>query len=60
FEVKKIELTNKEVGTALRALLLTEPKILTPIELFKHCGLKAYYESTDSEYESVHSGEQQS
>ncbi|KAK4045569.1 hypothetical protein OUZ56_033215 [Daphnia magna] len=61
FEVKKkIELTNKEVGTALRALLLTEPTILTPIELFKHCGLKTYYESTDSEYESVHSGEQQS
>ncbi|KAK4013572.1 hypothetical protein OUZ56_026125 [Daphnia magna] len=60
FEVKKkIELTNKEVGTALRALLLTEPTILTPIELFKHCGLKTYYESTDSEYESVHSGEQQ-
>ncbi|XP_045034569.1 uncharacterized protein LOC123475642, partial [Daphnia magna] len=57
---KKIELTNKEVGTALIALLLTEPTILTPIELFKHCGLKTYYESTDSEYESVHSGEQQS
>ncbi|KAK4028560.1 hypothetical protein OUZ56_021565 [Daphnia magna] len=54
------ELTNKEVGTALRALLLTEPTILTPIELFKHCGLNTYYESTDSEYESVHSGEQQS
>ncbi|KAK4030999.1 hypothetical protein OUZ56_024433 [Daphnia magna] len=54
------KLTNKEVGTALRALLLTEPTILTPIELFKHCGLKTYYESTDSEYESVHSGEQQS
>ncbi|KAK4013849.1 hypothetical protein OUZ56_026402 [Daphnia magna] len=31
---KKIELTNKEVGTALRALLLTEPTIFTPIELF--------------------------
>ncbi|KAK4007303.1 hypothetical protein OUZ56_012463 [Daphnia magna] len=57
---KKIEFTNKEVGTALRALLLTEPTILNPIELFKHCGLKSYYESTDSEYESVHSGEQQS
>ncbi|KAK4030904.1 hypothetical protein OUZ56_024290 [Daphnia magna] len=56
---KKIELKNKEVGTALRALLLTEPTILTPIELFKHCGLKSYYERTDSEYESVHSGEQQ-
>ncbi|KAK4007380.1 hypothetical protein OUZ56_012537 [Daphnia magna] len=54
------ELTNKEVGTALRALLLTKPTILTPIELLKHCGLKTYYESTDSEYESVHSGEQQS
>ncbi|KZS02520.1 Uncharacterized protein APZ42_000415, partial [Daphnia magna] len=60
FEVKKkIESTNKEVGTALRALLLTKPTILTPIELFKHCGLKTYYESTDSEYESVHSREQQ-
>ncbi|KZS06227.1 Uncharacterized protein APZ42_030419 [Daphnia magna] len=35
---KKIDLTNKEVGTALRALLLTEPTIFTPIELFKHCG----------------------
>ncbi|KAK4013688.1 hypothetical protein OUZ56_026240 [Daphnia magna] len=46
---KKVELTNKEVGTALRALLLTEPTILTPIELFKHCGLKSYYESTDSD-----------
>ncbi|KAK4031093.1 hypothetical protein OUZ56_024619 [Daphnia magna] len=57
---KKIELTNKEVGTTLRAFLLTEPTILTPIELFKHCGLRSYYESTDSEYESVHSGEQQS
>ncbi|KAK4006297.1 hypothetical protein OUZ56_011451 [Daphnia magna] len=54
------KLTNKEVGTALRALLLTKPTILTPIELFKHCGLKTYYESTDSGYESVHSGEQQS
>ncbi|KAK4037490.1 hypothetical protein OUZ56_029523 [Daphnia magna] len=57
---KKIELTNKEVGTALRALLLTKPTILTPIEFFEHCGLKTYYESTDSEYESVHSGKQQS
>ncbi|KAI9558483.1 hypothetical protein GHT06_015270 [Daphnia sinensis] len=56
---KKIELTNKEVGTALRALLLTEPTILTPIQLFKHCGLKSFYENTDSEYESVHSEKQQ-
>ncbi|KAI9551163.1 hypothetical protein GHT06_006378 [Daphnia sinensis] len=56
---KKIELSNKEVGTALRALLLTEPTILTPIQLFMHCGLKSFYENTDSEYESVHSEEQQ-
>ncbi|KZS04860.1 Uncharacterized protein APZ42_032106 [Daphnia magna] len=56
---QKIELTNKEVGTALRALLLTEPTILTPFELFKHCGLRSYYEIIDSDYESVHSGEQQ-
>ncbi|KAK4017119.1 hypothetical protein OUZ56_032072 [Daphnia magna] len=50
---KKIELTNKEVGTALTALLLTEPTILTPIELFKHCGLKTYYEITlETEEES--------
>ncbi|KAI9562487.1 hypothetical protein GHT06_009924 [Daphnia sinensis] len=40
------------LGTALRALLLTEPTILTPIQLFKHCGLKSFYENTDSEYES--------
>ncbi|KZS08171.1 Uncharacterized protein APZ42_027970 [Daphnia magna] len=26
----------------------------------RHCGLRSYYESTDSEYESVHSGDQQS
>ncbi|KZS05501.1 Uncharacterized protein APZ42_031307 [Daphnia magna] len=26
----------------------------------EHCGLRSYYESNDSEYESVHSGEQQS
>jgi hypothetical protein len=32
-------LTDREVEYALRALLLTEPTIVTPVELFKHCNL---------------------
>ncbi|EFX65826.1 hypothetical protein DAPPUDRAFT_332807 [Daphnia pulex] len=48
------DITNTEIESALRALLLTEPTIITPFELFSHCQLKTNYEPpTESEYESV-------
>ncbi|KAK4006282.1 hypothetical protein OUZ56_011436 [Daphnia magna] len=42
--------------------LLEQARAITDLEKTtdRHCGLKTYYESTDSEYESVHSGEQKS
>ncbi|KAK4028173.1 hypothetical protein OUZ56_017433 [Daphnia magna] len=42
--------------------LLEQARAITDLEKTtdRHCVLKTYYESTDSEYESVHSGEQQS
>ena len=46
-------LTDREVEYALRALLLTEPTIVTPVELFKHCNLLTDYDYSDSEYESA-------
>ncbi len=48
------DVSNTEIESALRALLLTEPTIITPFELFSHCQLKTNYEPpTESEYESV-------
>ena len=46
-------MTDREVEYALRALLLTEPIIVTPVELFKHCNLLTDYDYSDSEYESA-------
>jgi hypothetical protein len=44
---------DREVEYALIALLLTEPTIVTPVELFKHCNLLTDYDYSDSEYESA-------
>jgi hypothetical protein len=45
-------LTDREIEYALRAMLLTEPTIVTPVELFKHCNLLTDYDYSDSLYES--------
>ncbi len=51
---QRTDISNTEIESALRALLLTEPNIITPFELFSHCQLKTNYEPpTESEYESV-------
>ncbi len=51
---QRADITNTEIESALRALLLTEPTIITPFELFSHCRLNNNYEPpTESEYESV-------
>jgi hypothetical protein len=46
-------LTDREIEYALRAMLLTEPTIVTPVELFKHCNLLTDYDYSDSLYESI-------